>query len=184
MVGDYSQYVSGRILNSNKLSDLGSMVKDLYEEERNIERIERELAEAKDRARTLSEVLIPDLMTEIGLEKVKTKDGLEVSVKSTVRASVPSDRREAAYDWLDSHGHGALVRREVSVAFRKEQESAARELLDALRGQFPDAREQRFVHHSTLAAWVREQLRKGKQLPTDLFGIYEQRKTKIRSLTK
>lgn len=178
----YRQYTKDQTLDPKKLADLSSLAADLFEAQREVEELETQLANAKEKVRVLGEVTIPELMAEVGVEQLKTSSGITVKVASRVRASIPADMREAAYDWLDSHGHGGMVRREVKVGFRKEQEELASELLDELRPRFPDARWDRNVHHSTLAAWVRNMLKEGKEVPQGLFSLYEQRITKLEGM--
>ena len=57
---------------------------------------------------------IPDAMNEDEIQSINLKGvaGLErcrLGITDDVRASVPADKREEAYEWLMEHGHGDLV---------------------------------------------------------------------------
>lgn len=175
----YGEHVEKEPLDSAKLASLADLVLDLEDADRVVAEEEIQLDQLKERARVLREIRIPSLMEEIGLESVTTSDGAKVEIKKIIRASIPKEQREPAYDWLDEHGFGGMVKREVKVPFPKGQEAEAAALLREVRVRFPDASDERSVHHRTLEAWARKQLAEGRTLPNDLFGIFELRMARV-----
>ena len=159
---------------------LAILVKHMNVAAREVEQAEVNLKRAQENHRDICERQIPELMDSIGLAEFKTVDGMHIEIQRKIRASVPASRRAEAYDWLEKHGYGAMIKRTVSVAFNKDEESAAEELENSLAGQFAGVRKDMKVEPSTLSAFVREQLEAGSDLPLDLFGVYEQRVAKAK----
>lgn len=139
--------------------------------QRSVEGIEDELKQAKERVRMLAEESIPSAMQEIGLTEFKLDTGEKVTVKADVYASIPAARKTEAFEWLDAHGFGSLIKTGVSVQFGRGEMDNASELYDdlMLKGMTPELKQD--VNAQTLKAWLREQLEEGlPDLPLDLFG--------------
>lgn len=159
---------------------LNALVKEKAEADAEVAKAEAALKQAQNRQRAVSEEALPELMDELGLTTFKTTSGLSVSVKEKVRVSVPAARREAAYDWLEQHGHSGLIKREVSVAFNRGQEDEADELIKQIRPKFPDCKTQRQVAPATMRSFVVNSLKDGDEIPFDLFGVYRQRIAEVK----
>lgn len=184
MSHDYSGFKTDETLDASKLASLSNLVDHQREEEMEVARFDGLLKDAKERLRDVAERQIPDLMDEIGVDTITTSQGLKVSVKTTLHASVPVVQRDAAWNWLDEHGHGGLIKRSVMVAFNRDQEAAADELVDGLRSKFPNVKTERKVEPSTLSAFIREQLQEGEEVPLELFGALVKRRAKIEEAKK
>jgi len=161
------------------LSSLSRLADELAECERHVAQLESQVENARKRMADLAERQIPEMMDDLCLETFTTTNGFRVDVKKTVRASVPAHRRNEAMDWLDANGHGGLVKRNISVAFTREQQDDATRLQSELAESFENVRAERKVEPSTLSAFIREQLKQGAEIPMDLFGAWEQRIARI-----
>ena len=60
--------------------------------------IEEQLSKTKNKVRDLEERIIPEMMQEAGVSKIKLKDGTEVEVKPFYAAKIPESRVEGAFD--------------------------------------------------------------------------------------
>jgi hypothetical protein len=67
----------------------------------------------------------------------------------------------------------------VVVAFGRKQIEEAQELVDKLRALGKLANLEKNVHHSTLDAFIREQLAEGKDIPLDIFSVDRNRVAKV-----
>lgn len=144
-----------------------------------VEDLEKQLEAEKKLLRDISEQEIPELMDTVGVTDFKTRSGLRISIDEKIRAAIPKKKLHEALRWLETNGHGSLIKRKVSVAFGKGEESEAERLKSTLvDGQyvFDDAAN---VHPSTLSAFVREKLAEGEEIPLDLLGVFRQRSTKV-----
>lgn len=161
------------------MAALRSMIDQAKEKEANIERLSAELRLQQEELRELTWTKIPMLMDEMGLEEIKTPDGIKVKVKEEIEAGISAERRPLAHKWLEENGHSGLIKREISVAFNRDQSEAAAELVTELQGRFAGVSQDSKVHPATLKAWVREMLAKGQELPLDLFGVFRRRIAKM-----
>lgn len=163
------------------MNELSMLAHALVHAERDVEQQEQRLKESKEHARVLREETLPAAMQEIGLSKVVLDSGETIDVKQDVYLSVPADRREEAYGWLDEHGFGGMIKTEVKALFGKGEAEEAAALAERMQEQGLDVLLKRDVHAQTLKAWAREQLAAGAELPMDLFGARPVWTAKVKS---
>ena len=147
--------------------------------EREVARLEAELEQAKADLRKIAEQELPELMDEVGLEDFKTKSGLKITVKETIRASITKANSSKAFAWLRSNNHASLIKRIVSTPFTTGEDEKASSLITTLKEQGFEFDDKESVHASTLSAFVREKLREGEEIPLELFSVHRQRATKV-----
>lgn len=161
------------------MAKLDELIQELDQAETSVLEAEAVLKKAQDVRNTLVEHTIPEHMAdELGLEEVKTKDGLKVKITKTIRASMGKHKSQALA-WLEANGHGGLIKRTLSVAFNKDEQDEAARLAQSLREGNYDVAANMKVEAATLSAFVREQLEAGVDVPADVFGVFEQRKVKV-----
>ena len=158
------------------LNDVARLAAEAVELESAIAEAERVLKELSAKHRTLTQEDLPRRMAELGLAEMKMAGGGSVKVEEKVYASLPKDpvQREIGLGWLNSNGHGAIIKQEVTVAFRQEDSERVGALARSLSEQFPNAtvEAKKNVHAQTLAAFVREQRRLHVDLPYGALGAY------------
>lgn len=152
------------------LADAGSAVKEANEVLKN----------AKEKERRLREEIIPEKMTELGFEEIKLDSGEKIVVFDQVYAKIPDKSREAAFDWLTKNGFDGLIKTKVSVQYSRGEAKQASLLYQELceRGLPVELKED--VHPQTLAAFLREQIAEGLDIPLELFGAYQVKSTKVK----
>ena len=158
-----------------RIAELANKQLDL---ERRVGELEEMLKAEKERLRVVQEHDLPDALAEAGISEMKLADGSRVKAEPFVTAHISKAKADEAHTWLIDNGFGELIKREVVAKFGKGDnkfEKAKAALL--AEGVVPDTKEA--VHHSTLRAFAREQIEKGTDIPTDLFGLYSGFKTKI-----
>lgn len=143
--------------------------------------LEAHLNKAREELKDLAERQVPELMDQIGITDFKTATGLQINIVETIRASIPKARAPLAFLWLKENGHAALIKRVVKVAFGRGEDERAEALQKQLAGEEYQVEDDASVHPSTLAAFVREKLRDGEEIPLDLFGVHRQRESKIKT---
>lgn len=161
------------------LSGVGALAEKQLELEARIKKGEDFLKELKAEHRRISESELPTLMAEYSLTGLTLADGSKLAIQSYVSASIPKDRVHEAHQWLTEQGHGDLIKHTVSVSLGREPEEAER-AVSALREQGFDPVDNEAVHHSTLKAFVKEQVEAGRPIPLELFGAYLGQKTTIK----
>lgn len=142
------------------------------------------LAAAQARLKETSEKLIPEVMSEMELTETKTEDGIKVEIKETLRASIAQgdmEQQAKAFAWLELQGHGHLIKQEFNIQFGKNEEKWAKQFEAQLkRRKKPlNAKRKKSIHHGTLAAFLTEQLKKGVEVPLDIFNGFLQTFAKV-----
>ena len=162
-----------------ELSKVGTLISTLHDLQEQYQREESGLKELKQKIQHMETRVIPDLMNELGVAEFTNTDGVKVTVRQFVSASIPKDRIEEAHQWLKDNGHGDLIKHLVSVDVGKKETDAGH-AIKALSdlGLSPTAKES--VHSQTLKAFVREQVESGEPLPLELFGAFLGQKATIK----
>jgi len=146
-------------------------------------RAEDQLQKLKQAEEQLLNRDIPELLAKMRLDECTTASGIAVKVKRDIRASLPGqDRIEArmgAFRWLVEHGHGGVIKNQVSIALDRGDDTRADELVVELRGKGYDVEAKKDVHASTLAALARELIAAGTIMPRDNFNVFDQRQAKL-----
>lgn len=163
------------------LSSVGKLAKRAKELEKEIDDIESILKERKEQQRKLLEEAIPAMLAELGLKAFKMEDGSEINVKPFYSASIKEENRAEAYEWLREHGYDDIIKNTVSVRFGRGEDQLCETLLNQLREQNYPVEQAQKVEPQTLKAWVREQVERGSEFPTELFGAYVGHKASIKS---
>ena len=157
---------------SDKCHQLNKLQQQIKEEE-------EKLSLLKNKARDFEERIIPEMMQEAGVSKLKLEDGTEVEVKPFYAAKIPESRTEEAFGWLRSNGFEDLIKNTVTASFSRGQDNQVSELIRICEEMKFGYVKKEKVEPMTLKAFVREQVESGKKLPFDLFGVYIANKTKL-----
>jgi hypothetical protein len=151
--------------------NLSDLVRALKRVEQQIDDAEIHMKSLKAEKHKLSVELIPGLMDEMGVERLDV-DGVTVSRKMMVHASIPVDRREDAYAWLRENNLDDIIKNDVVVSFGKGQDNEAGHVVGLLREQGFDPDTKTHIHASTLKAFVKERVENGKPIDLDMFGAF------------
>lgn len=166
-------------VDTDKGKTLSNLVRQLRNLEDQIADSETHIKALKVEKHKLSTELIPSLMAEMGTERIDV-DGVAVTVKPIVHASIPEDRREEAFRWLRQNGHEDIIKNDVVLSFGKGQDNVVKSLIADLGNRGFDPAHKVHVHPMTLKAFVREQMEKGSAIDLDLFGAYVLNTAEIR----
>jgi hypothetical protein len=160
-----------------KLASLSKLAREQLELEQEIARIESELSEKKKAYTELSEIKVPDLMDELGIDEFKLANGVRVTVAPFYSGKITDPK---AYEWLEANGEEAIIKGEVNVPFPKGFDKKKLRLFVKIAeevGLTAQIGEQ--VHPSTLRAWIKDMIQTGKQFPRELFNVYVGKRTKL-----
>lgn len=166
-------------VDTDKGRTLSNLVRTLRNLEDQIADSETHIKALKAEKHKLSTELIPSLMAEMGTERIDV-DGVAVTVKPIVHASISEENREKAFAWLRENGHDDIIKNDVVLSFGKGQDNVVKALIEDLREDGFRPEHKVHVHPMTLKAFVREQLEKGAALNLDLFGAYVLNTAEIR----
>ena len=150
---------------------LSEMVRKLRSIDTRIEEVEETLKGLKQDRQKLTTELIPGVMDEMGVERLDV-DGVTVTRKLIVSASISEEKREAAFSWLRENGLDDIIKNDVVVSFGKGQDNSAKNAVEILREQGFDPDVKTHIHPQTLKAFVKERVEDGKPIDLDMFGAY------------
>ena len=133
----------------------------------------------KEKARELSQIVIPQMMKEMNITKLKLKDGASIEVSNFYSAKIIPEKQEAAFNWLRNNGLGDIIKNDVTVTFGRGEDNKAMAYATLAKGQGYEPVQKIGVHPQTLKAVVRERTESGQDLPADLFNTFVGNQTKI-----
>lgn len=158
-----------------RIAELANKQLDL---ERSVADLEEALKAEKEKLRVVQEHDLPDALAEAGISEMRLADGSRVKAEPFVTAHISKAKADEAHKWLADNGFGELIKREIVAKFGRGDTNYDKATRALLGHSIPhDTKES--VHHSTLRAFAKEQIEKGTDIPTDLFGLYSGFKTKI-----
>jgi hypothetical protein len=162
------------------LDEMTELARALVEADNTVKTDEALLKASKEKARILREETIPSKMHELGLTSLELDSGEKITVQQEVYASIPVANRPAAFEWLNNHGFGGLIKVNLTIPFSKGEKGDAIELGDKLKNQGFNVDLEESVHSQTLKAFIKDELSKGNNVPLELFGARPVQTAKIK----
>ena len=165
---------------TENIQSLADQVERLEAMQQQLEIQEDAIKEKKKQIQHLSGEVIPTMMSEMGLAELKLHDGSHLKVSTSYRATITEANKEAAFTWLRNNGLGDIIKNEISVSFGRNEDNKAADYaaLAQERGYQPTQKLK--VEPMTLKALVRERIEAGKEMPTEIFGVFSENKTTIK----
>ena len=168
-----------KTINDTSLKDLTKRSEELGELLSSYADLEEQMGKLKAKTRELSEIIIPNMLSELGLSEITLKDGSKIATTTYYSARITDENREEAFAWLDENGFSDIIKNTVSVSFGREEDDSAKRLLETLDTDGYKTAQKKHVEPMTLKAFVREQVEKGSDLPLETFNVYIGQKTKV-----
>jgi hypothetical protein len=180
MTIDFEQDQQDAMKKTGNIQSLADQVENLEEVVRTIENHEEHLKNLKKKRDHISGEVIPTMMSEMGLAELKLHDGSHLKVSTSYRATITEANKEAAFNWLRNNGLGDIIKNEISVSFGRNEDNKAADYADLAKGQGFQPTQKMKVEPMTLKALVRERIEAGKEMPTEIFGVFSENKTTIK----
>lgn len=164
----------------NRLGELSVLCQQMRDAARAVVDAESVLNDRKKDLLRLATEDIPELMSELGLEKLRLETGEELTVAREVYASIPKANYEHAMQWLEDKGFGGLIKTELNVYFDRGAQQAALDAYEEMRAKGFEAETHAAVHPQTLKAFIKERLEANAEFPMELFGARAVNTAKIK----
>ena len=168
------------IKNTGGVQSLADQVERLEAMQKQLEIQEEAIKEKKKQIQHISGEVIPTMMSEMGLAELKLHDGSHLKVSTSYKAHISEANKEMAYNWLRENGLGDIIKNEISVSFGRNEDNKAADYAELAKGQGFQPTQKMKVEPMTLKALVRERIEAGKDMPTEIFGIFSENKTTIK----
>ena len=180
MTIDFEKDQQDAMSRTENIQSLADQVQRLEGVLRRIELSENNLKDLKKEHQRISGEVIPTMMSEMGLSELKLQDGSHLKVSTSYRATITEANKEAAFNWLRNNGLGDIIKNEISVSFGRNEDNKAASYAELAKGQGFRPTQKMKVEPMTLKALVRERIEAGKEMPTEIFGVYSENKTTIK----
>ena len=162
------------------IDKLANKIKEMQAIQKDIEQNEEYLKQRKKDLEQVSGEAIPTMLSEMGLSYLKLADGSSVEVKTNYSATITQANKEKAFNWLRENGLGDIIKNEMTVSFGRNEDNKAAEYAELAKGQGFQPTQKMKVEPMTLKALVRERIEAGKEMPTEIFGVFSENKTTIK----
>ena len=180
MAIDFEKDQQDAMKKTESIGSLADQVERLEGVASEIEDTESRLKLLKKKRDHISGDIIPTMMSEMGLAELKLHDGSHLKVSTSYRATITEANKEAAFNWLRNNGLGDIIKNEISVSFGRNEDNKAANYAELAKGQGFQPTQKMKVEPMTLKALVRERIEAGKDMPTEIFGVYSENKTTIK----
>ena len=177
---DFEQDQQDAMKKTEGIQSLADQVERLELCDDRIADIENDLKMMKKKRDHISGEVIPTMMSEMGLAELKLHDGSHLKVSTSYRATITEANKEAAFNWLRENGLGDIIKNEISVSFGRNEDNKAADYAELAKGQGFQPTQKMKVEPMTLKALVRERIEAGKEMPTEIFGVFSENKTTIK----
>jgi hypothetical protein len=177
---DFEKDQQDAIKKTDNIQSLADQVERLEGVMTTIEKAEENLKLLKKNRDHISGEVIPTMMSEMGFAELKLNDGSFLKVSTSYKAHISEANKDAAFNWLRKNGLGDIIKNEISVSFGRNEDNKAADYaaLAQERGYQPTQKLK--VEPMTLKALVRERIEAGKEMPTEIFGVFSENKTTIK----
>ena len=170
---DYSGHDDGPNVNEfDVLGRISLLADKMHDLDKEVAKAELKVKNLKAQHDQIAIEQLPELFEQVGMEELKTRSGLPLKLKSKVHTNISKGRKANAIAWLDANGQGGMVKRSVIIDFDKTQADKVEALLRLIGRSWKNHRTELDVHSATVKAFVVRQLKDGKKIPFDVFGIH------------
>ena len=154
------------------LTSVAELARQIRDKEERIQDLEEKLKDEKKTLLKLTDEEMPAMLAEIGISSFSLDDGSTVEVKQTYGASILTDNRSAAYEWLRDNGYDDIIKNTVRCQFGRgeDDQASAFAAFAQQQGYVPEQKTE--IHPQTLRAFVKERVEEGDAFPMELFGAW------------
>ena len=177
---DFEKDQQDSMKKTNNIQSLADQVERLESLNARLALQEDNMKSTKKDIERLSGEVIPTMMTEMGLSELKLQDGSHLKVSTSYKAHITEANKQAAFNWLRDYGLGDFIKNAISVSFGRNEDNKAASDAELAKGQGLDPTQKLKVEPMTLKALVRERIEAGKEMPTEIFGVFTENKTTIK----
>ena len=180
MTIDFEKDQQDAMKKTEGIQSLADQVERLEDLEARLRLQEDEIKGTKAQIQKVSGDIIPTMMSEMGLAELKLHDGSHLKVSTSYRATITEANKESAFNWLRENGLGDIIKNEISVSFGRNEDNKAADYAELAKSNGFQPTQKMKDEPMTLKALVRERIEAGKEMPTEIFGVYSENKTTIK----
>ncbi len=181
MTIDFDADASTPAITQGDLANITLLASEVVSNEKIVEEKETALKAAKAKLRQVQERDLPEAMLACNMETFVTTDGLKVSVKETLYASIAKKNQVEAAAWLIDNDLGALVNEDIVISFDGGNHEAVVDVINLLvEAEVSNFTTKNGMNTASIKSAIKELLGDGKDVPLELFGAYFARKAVVK----
>ena len=180
MTIDFEKDQQDAMSKTENIQSLADQVEKLESLQTRLQLQEDNMKSTKKEIERLSGDIIPTMMSEMGLAELKLQDGSHLKVSTSYRATITEANKEMAFNWLRENGLGDIIKNEILVSFGRNEDNKAADYAELAKSSGFQPTQKMKVEPMTLKALVRERIEAGKEMPTEIFGVFSENKTTIK----
>jgi len=163
---------SSMLWSEKDAEELNELIQKQINIEEQLDKIKVAEKNLKQALYEVQEVSLPDKLNSLNINSFTYKH-MTVTVQSYYSARIKPEYEEKAFEWLEDNNHTDLIKNDINLTFKKGEDEEANEAFDLLLKHDFDPSRKSYVHHSTLKAFVREQIEnQTPNFPLETFGVY------------
>jgi hypothetical protein len=172
------------------VSRLSRLAAKLVNQQAELSRLEELVKQKKQDIEVTQTKELPDLMRDLGVKTYEFTDGSKLAVKEDFAISIKADHKDEALDWIETKGHGGVIKVKVVAEFGKGEFEEAKRFRAAAQTLLNDRDVvmDRSVHPMTLKSWAKEvradqDLHPEDRLPVDPdspFTVFDYSKAEVK----
>ena len=155
-----------------QLTELSNLVEHQLTLEDYVAGLTEKLKLAKKDLAKVQNSSLPEMMSGLGFDQLKTTNGKTVEIARGIDASVTQANKEPAFKWLKKKGHQAIIKTELKLVYTGKEVEKMSKTFDTLDSAGIPYALKEGIHPGTLKAFVKEELNEGHQLP-DSITVFE-----------
>jgi hypothetical protein len=180
MSSDFSIFEQEQPTAPSDLESIRKLAEEVRDLERTKEDLENETKVINGRLTELTQKHLPEAMASLGMDSFSLADGSKISVKDFVSGTLnKAPDKEVALAWVNDNGGESLIKTDVKMSFGKGQDNQAKNAIGLLQEQGYEVEADKTIHPQTLAAFAREKMAAGEDIPLEQLGLFAGRHAKI-----
>jgi len=187
---DYTKGQQAELPKQEELKTVAKLAAEQVKLENQIVVAERQLADLKAKLAAMRTEALPEAMKQLHLTEIKLDNGATVSVKDDLNCNIKADNKPAAHAWLREHGHGDIIKNDLTFSFGPGEREVCDEIISVADDRDWEYSIKEAVHAQTLNAWAKRQQEavadmppeqaKEQTIPEDLISVFRYSVAKVK----
>jgi len=172
MAIDYSKAEGTDEPTKLELSDIVELARQQYRIEQRLLDLKKQLEDVNAEYTKMRTETLPEAMKSVGLTELALDNGAKIVIADDINVNIKEDNRPAAYGWLREHGHGDIIKNQITMLFGMGSDSEKDVAVEFAELQGFDYTLKENIPPQTLKAWAKAQLETDDPIPEDVINIF------------
>lgn len=172
---------SSEAAGTDQLDIVSQLAGEMLDIETKMAELSEVLSTLQAKHQSIAQGSLPEAMLQLGLTEIKHVSGRKLIVEKFYQAKIPDALRAVAFKYLETTGNDSIIKTTLEAKFGKGEKEQAEQAARILADNGVACSLDENIHHSTLRAFVREQIESGVTgFPLEAFGVYVGNRIKVK----